>query len=101
MSVTHFICPGCGAEVRIGSEGCPQCTRQPKPRTRRAPKPWEQDESHDGLDLDLPEDDTFDYDKFVSEEFGGPGRRSGREWLWWVTALILLAAVFYVFVLRR
>ena len=101
MNVTHFICPGCGAEIRVGSTGCPKCNRPPKRRKpeRRAPKPWEQDDALDGLDLDLPEDDTFDYDKFVAEEFGGPKQRSGREWLWWVTAIILLVALFYYFVI--
>ena len=99
MSVTHFICPGCGAEVRVGSKGCPKCTRQPKPKKKPAPKPWEQDEIHDGLDLDLPEDDPFDYDEFIDEEFGGGRKKSGKEILWLVTAIVLLAALFYVFVL--
>ena len=99
MSVNHFICPGCGAEVRVGSNGCPRCTRQPKTKRKSSPKPWEQDEAHDGLDLDLPEDDTFDYDNFIAGEFGGQPKRSGKEWLWWVTAVALIIALFYVFVL--
>ena len=99
MSATHFICPGCGAEVRVGPKGCPQCNRQPKKKKRPSPKPWEQDEAHDGLDLDLPEDDTFDYDKFVAEEFGSQPKRSGKEWLWWTTAVISLIALVYYFVL--
>ena len=36
-----YACPGCGAEVRVGSRGCPQCSG----------KSWEQDEYLDGLDL--------------------------------------------------
>jgi len=99
MSVTHFICPGCGAEIRVGSKGCPKCTRQPKPKKKPTPKPWEQDEAHDGLDLDLPEDDTFDYDNFVAEEFGGAPKKSKIEWVWWVTGVVLLVVIFYVFVL--
>ena len=98
MSATHYICPGCGDEVPVGPDGCPKCTRKPKakakPKRKPAPKPWEQDEAHDGLDLDLPEDDTFDYDKFVADEFGGPRRRSKKEWLWWVTAIILLIVLY-------
>ena len=100
MSVTHFICPGCGAEIRVGSKGCPKCTRQPKQKPKKIPepKPWEQDESHDGLDLDLPEDDTFDYDDFLVREFGTSGKRSGKQWLWWVTAAILLAVLAYLWI---
>lgn len=101
MSVTHFICPGCGAEVRIGTRGCPRCTRHPKRTPQPAQQPWEHDESYDALDLDLPEDDPFDYDEFVANEFGGPRKRSGREWLWWLTGIVLLIAIFYVFVLKR
>ncbi len=98
MSVTHFICPGCGAEIRVGSKGCPKCTRQPKPKKRPEPKPWEQDESHDGLNLDLPEDDTFDYDEFLANEFGAAGKMSGKKWLWWVTAAVLLIVLAYLWI---
>mgnify|MGYP001819660418 CR=1 FL=1 len=98
MTVTHFICPNCGAEVRIGSKGCPTCNRRPKTKSKAAAKPWEQDESHDGLDLDLPEDDDFDYESFIADEFGSAPKRSGREWIWWGTAVVLLAALLYYFV---
>lgn len=98
MSTTHFICPGCGAEIRVGSKGCPKCTKQPKPKKKPAKKSWHQDESHDGLNLDLPEDDTFDYEAFIAEEFGGQPKRSPKEWLWWGTALILLIVLFFLWV---
>ncbi|MFT4546134.1 MAG: hypothetical protein ACI8XO_000535 [Verrucomicrobiales bacterium] len=98
MSETHFICPGCGAEIRVGPRGCPKCTRQPKPKKKPEPRAWEQDDIHDGLDLDLPEDDSFDYDKFVADEFGGPQKRSGKEWLWWVTGVILLSVLVYLWI---
>ena len=101
MNVTHFICPGCGAEVRVGSKGCPKCTRGPKAQPGSAPKPWEQDEIYDGLDLDLPDDETFDYDEFIADEFGGRRTRSGKERLWWVTAIVLLVAIFWYFVVLR
>ena len=95
MSVTHFICPGCGAEIRVDSQGCPKCTRIPEKKAKQ--KPWEQDADYDGLDLDLPEDDDFDYESFIADEFGSPPKRSKLDWLWWGTAVILIAALLYYF----
>jgi hypothetical protein len=80
----HYICPACGTEVRVGSKNCPGCN---------PPKPWEQVESLDGLDLDRPEDDSFDYDEFVREEFGGGRRPAGISPIWWATAILLLIAL--------
>ncbi len=80
IKADYFICPDCGAEVRVGSRGCTRCDR----------KPWEQDEAYDGTGL--PEED-FDYESFLDEEFGGGKRRTGREWFWWGTAVVVLAAL--------
>jgi hypothetical protein len=42
-------------------------------------------------DLGLP-DESFDYDKFVDEEFGErPARPRGVAWGWWMVALLVLA----------
>ena len=96
MSASHYICPGCGEEIPVSPAGCPRCTRTPKPKKRQKPKPWEQDETHDGLDLDLPEDDTFDYDKFIAEEFGAPPKRTPKQLVWAITALILVGTLLYL-----
>lgn len=95
--VDHYVCPQCGAEVRVGGSGCPTCNRPPKLRAR---KNWEQDEAHDGLSL--PDDpDDFDYRAFVEEEFeGGRKPRSVREKVYWVTGVLLLVALFYLWVIR-
>lgn len=98
MSVTHFICPGCGAEIRVGSKGCPKCTRPPRREKPTAAKSWEHDEVYDGLDLDLPEDDSYDYDDFVAREFGGPEKRSRKQWLWWGTAAVLLIVLAFLWI---
>jgi hypothetical protein len=84
-----YACPSCGAEVRVGSRGCPSC------RSGAAPN-WQQDESLDGLDL--PDDpQEFDYNDFVKREFGGGGpsrlKPAGLAWKWWITGVLLLAAV--------
>ena len=84
MAVDVYICPGCGGEVAVGSKSCPTCD---------PPKPWEQHESLDGVDLDLPEDDSFDYQGFIEDEFGG-GRRPRDKMLFWaITAIVLLVAL--------
>jgi hypothetical protein len=70
-------CPGCGADERTG---------------------WS--ERAEAQRLGLP-DDEFDYDEFVREEFGEPGRARrpapprGISWFWWLVAvgLVLLFAL--------
>lgn len=87
----RWICPECGAEVKVGARGCPAClARERRKGGLRAARgrPWEQDPSADGLDLP---DRDFDYDDFVAREFGGkPHRRIGIKWWWWLTAAGLL-----------
>jgi hypothetical protein len=91
VKVDFYICPACGAEVRVGSKGCPKCASQRATKKWGATeerKSWEQDDVYD--DLDLP-DDQFDYDKFIQEEFERTApRKTAVEWLWWLVALILL-----------
>ncbi len=84
MSSEFYLCPRCGGEVRVGSRSCPKCD---------PPKPWEQDEAYDGLDLPRDGGDTFDYDEFVADEFGGGRRPRGRALLWAITAIIVLLAL--------
>ncbi|MEM9236863.1 MAG: hypothetical protein AAGB14_08795 [Verrucomicrobiota bacterium] len=105
MDADTWICPECGAELRVGVKGCPQCSK-PKRRMRRTrPKrkkkkevrrSWEQDTDYDGLDLP---DEDFDYDEYVKREFGGmPHRRVPIKWYWWLTAVVLLIGMlFWVF----
>lgn len=84
-----WICPDCGAEVKVGARRCPGCgpARRTRPRRRRRSRGWEQDPAHDGLDL--PGDD-FDYDDFIAREFGGKRGKRGIAWYWWLTALLLV-----------
>jgi ribosomal protein L40E len=87
-----WICPDCGAEVKVGARGCPRCRARELRRRIARPAPrkqWQQDEALDGLDLP---DEDFDYDDFVAREFGGkPHHRIGIKWWWWLTAAVLLA----------
>ncbi len=79
------ICPNCGAEVPLRARACPECGADEQTG-------WS-DKAH-AQRLGLP-DEEFDYDEFVKEEFGPKDRirPTGVSWIWWVTALILLAAL--------
>ena len=87
-----YACPGCGGEVRVGSRGCPKCSG----------KSWEQEDYLDGVDV--PEDaEDFDYDDFVKREFGSGSARlkpPGLAWKWWITGVLLLAAIFFGWMFR-
>lgn len=86
----YYICPGCGAEIRVGSKGCPKCNNL---------DPWEIEDNdvYDGLNLP---DDDFDYDEFVKNEFGSGEVKRGKSLLWWIAAVILLIALFFTWVIR-
>jgi len=85
-----WICPDCGAEVKVGARACPGCgpARRKRPRRQRKRRAWKQDPVYDGLDLP---DGEFDYDDFIAREFGGKAGKRGIAWYWWLTALLLLA----------
>ena len=87
----YFVCPTCGANVRVGRSGCPKCN---PPRERKS---WEQDEAYDGVDLQ--DDDDFDYDAFIADEFGGPKERTGKDTVYLIAGIVLLIALFVLWVL--
>ena len=82
------ICPNCGALVPSKARACPECGADEETA-------WS--DRATAQRLDLP-DDEFDYDEFVKAEFGGKKadrmRPLGVSWLWWIVALLLLAAFF-------
>jgi hypothetical protein len=45
--------------------------------------------------VDLPNDD-FNYEEFVKQEFG-PSRRPAIKRLWWITAILLIAAFIVIY----
>ncbi len=77
------ICPNCGAEVPRQAHACPECGADEQTG-------WS--ERATAQRLDLP-DDEFDYDAFVKEEFGVPGkiRPRGLSWFWWAVAVLVAA----------
>lgn len=78
-----YLCPGCDREVVVGKP-CPHCAA----KKNAAAKPWEQEETADGLDLP---DEDFDYDEFIGREFGNaPHRKIGIKWYWYGVAVLML-----------
>jgi hypothetical protein len=69
-------CPECGADENTG---------------------WSEKARYD--ELGIP-DESFDYDKFVTEEFGEKPSRRRIHWVWVAAALLILASFLLVFVRR-
>ena len=76
------ICPNCGVAVPPNAKACPGCGSDEQTG-------WS--EAAAAADLGLP-DESFDYDRFVEEEFGEhrPQPRA-VAWGWWMVALLVLA----------
>ena len=76
-------CPNCGAAVPPKARACPECGADEQTG-------WSDAAETGGAGLP---DDEFDYEDFVAREFGGGPKPHGIRWIWWVTALLLLAAL--------
>lgn len=85
------ICPNCGVIVPRKARACPECGADEQTG-------WSDEASSQRLGLP---DENFDYDDFVKEEFGNQGpsrvRPKGISWIWWIAALLLLAAFAWSF----
>jgi len=82
-------CPNCDEPVPSRARACPHCGAT-------AADGWNQPTGHEGLDL--PEDDTFDYDDFAEREFGVANRNkpANRRWLWPTVALVLAVILLWL-----
>lgn len=73
----------CGEDVPRGAHACPKCGADHR-------SGWREDAgAYDAVDLP---DEDFDYDEFAKREFGGSPKPSGIKTLWWITAILVLAA---------
>ena len=81
---TPEVCPVCGEDVPPRALACPECGADHN-------SGWREDTAaYDGVDLG---EEEFNYDEFVREEFGGAARPRGISALWWITAIVLIAAL--------
>jgi hypothetical protein len=86
------ICPNCGAAVPPNAKACPDCGSDEQTG-------WS--EAAAAADLGLP-DESFDYDKFVAEEFGEHAARPrGVSRGWWLVAMLVLVLVLLLLALIR
>ena len=82
-------CPNCGADVPRNAKSCPECGSDENTG-------WADDAY--ASKLGLP-DEEFDYEDFVKEAFNSRrGRPRGIAWYWWVTALLLVLLLVFLFV---
>lgn len=89
MSRPPEECPNCGAAVPRHARACPECGADEQTG-------WSGAADTGGLGLP---DEEFDYAEYVEREFGGGGPRPrGIRWLWWVGALLALAAFVAIWV---
>ncbi len=79
---TPETCPNCGAEVPDGAWVCPECGADEETG-------WNDKAVEQRLGIDDPDD--FDHEAWEREESGQTPRRR-LAGLWWITALVLLAA---------
>lgn len=91
-------CPSCGKRIRTDAARCHRCGEAPVLTMNRArdvdgPHVENEDsrESHHAVRWGgyRIEDDDFDYESFLEEEFGESPRTRTRPW-WWYVAWVLL-----------
>lgn len=78
--MTPENCPVCGADLPAKAKACPECGACDKTG-------WSEAATEDPLGL---EQESFNYEEFVQEEFDGKSPAEGGSSLWkWVAALLL------------
>ena len=80
-----FACPVCGEEIYEGMLACPQCGADDQ-------SGWSQDAF---FEPDFDSAEGFDYDKFLEDEFGTPRKKSGKETMWVIVAVLLILAFLF------
>ena len=87
-----FICPVCGTEVVVGTAACPECGSDERTG-------WSDQTIYDGTGIGDP-DESFDHDEWERQERQGVTGRAGRQWFWWLVAVLILLALLVGFVWR-
>lgn len=91
--MSYELCPHCGADLLPRARACRECGSDERTG-------WKSQEDVDLHSVDLPSDE--DYDDFLEREGLAPGKpgRTRRPKIWIVvTAIVLLGALVFSFVL--
>src|SRR5262245_2209184 len=80
-------CPVCSEHVPARAKACPQCGASHD-------SGWNAEAALDALDL--PDEEEFDYERFLEEEFGARKRRPVRYWFWSSIAAGLLLVLLWM-----
>ncbi len=89
-----FECPICGATVKNNALACPECGADERTGLHRSDEASES--IYDGLEL--PDDDTFDYDEFTAREFGHAKPKRPRDIIVSIVAVLLILAFSAIFI---
>jgi hypothetical protein len=89
----YFLCPHCGAKVRVGAVFCRECGAEEE-------MGWSED-AETYAEADIPGvyggDDDFDYDEFLEKEFPGEApvsaAKAAKKWLWAAVVIALCVAM--------
>ena len=88
-----FLCPNCGAEVKVGAPACPECGSDENTGWSEEPEIWDPD-----LPAGYGGDDSFDYDEFVRREFGSRRTLDFKRVIMAATvAILIIALLWYLF----
>ncbi len=81
------FCPNCGARLEEKWSACPECGSCSRTG-------WSRRARYESMGVDC-DDDGFDYEEFVKEEWGGKKRsaRSSRDFLWGLVGAFLILVV--------
>jgi hypothetical protein len=79
-------CPVCGEDILRKALACPECGADYN-------SGWSDETAYDALDLP---GDSFDYGKFVRQEFD-PSRRPRVKTVWWITGVLLILAFIFLY----
>lgn len=84
MQPTPEVCPVCGEDVPRRALACPECGADHN-------SGWREDAAT--ADAIGAAAGDFNYDEFVREEFGPSAKPRGIATIWWITGIMLIAAL--------
>lgn len=93
-----FSCGVCGKKLAASTLACPQCGADEQTGLRE--ETWDTDAA---TELGFLDDEAFDYDAFLQEEFGTDARGRKKPHVhpaWWFAAVVLLVALLLAAVVR-